>query len=250
LKRFGVMHFDLDTPPTSNLIRKMYHCVLHKLMRQGKALQLMQKVDAHSAKVAHEVYTISTAEDDASLAAQLFKEVFGDPVEFPSEAVIKNMPCCLGNLTKEGEKLDGVLPITDNDEADVELDELEQFAILAHENTGGGGDILSWLIGLRPFENAPLPLPPPESPAIVVDDASTPKKARYFLIQGEKNFLDEKAPKGSANNVMVPWRADFMKILEEGKRLGTLSGHVTYDAAETYLRQAASKLTGAGKIAG
>ena len=84
LKRFGMMHFGLQDPQNSNLIRKMYHTVLLRMSREKDAMQLMQKVDAHSAHVARKVYAITSPSDNARLAHLLFIEINSDYVAFPT----------------------------------------------------------------------------------------------------------------------------------------------------------------------
>ena len=53
------------------------------MSRQGEALNLLKKVDAHSEQVALRVYTVSSVADDAKLGELLYRQVFGDPVPWP-----------------------------------------------------------------------------------------------------------------------------------------------------------------------
>ena len=55
------------------------------MSRQGAALSILKKVDAHSEQVALRVYTVSSVADDAKLGELLYKQVFGDPVPWPDE---------------------------------------------------------------------------------------------------------------------------------------------------------------------
>ena len=73
-------------PPATNLLRKKFHTDLIRMSRQGAALSLLKKVDAHSEQVALRVYTVSSVADDAKLGELLYKQVFGDPVPWPDGA--------------------------------------------------------------------------------------------------------------------------------------------------------------------
>ena len=64
--------------------------MLLRISREGKAMELMRKVDAHSADVAMKVYATTTAEDDARLGKYLHEELFGEPVEWPSSETLKS----------------------------------------------------------------------------------------------------------------------------------------------------------------
>lgn len=55
LKRFGRSFLNKQDPPNCNLIRKQYHTVLLRISREGKAMELMKKVDGHSAEIAMKV---------------------------------------------------------------------------------------------------------------------------------------------------------------------------------------------------
>eukprot|EP00975_Prorocentrum_lima_P022923 4822871-Prorocentrum_lima.AAC.1 len=51
LERFGRLYLFTQDPPNCNLIRKQYHTMLLRISREGKAMELMKKVDAHSVEV-------------------------------------------------------------------------------------------------------------------------------------------------------------------------------------------------------
>jgi len=89
LKKFGRMFLNEPEPPNSNLIRKQYHTMLLRLSREGGAMELMRKVDAHSVDVAMKVYATTTNEDDAKLGKYLHEHLFGEPVNWPSEDMIR-----------------------------------------------------------------------------------------------------------------------------------------------------------------
>jgi hypothetical protein len=91
LQRFGSMFLSTPDPPNCNLIRKQYHTMLLRLSREGGAMELMKKVDAHSADVAKRVYATTTAGDDAKLGKYLHQQLFGEPVGWPSEDMINTM---------------------------------------------------------------------------------------------------------------------------------------------------------------
>ena len=88
LQRFGKLFLGKDDPPNSNLIRKQYHTLLLRMSREGQAMDLMRKVDAHSAEVAQKVYATTTPSDDSKLGKALFQQLFGEPVEWPSQEMI------------------------------------------------------------------------------------------------------------------------------------------------------------------
>jgi len=102
LARFGFMYLRAADPPNSNLIRKLYHSVLMK--EQGRAMELMVKVDAHSKQIAERVYAVRTVADDAELASILFKSLFGEHVKFPTAAEIKKAK--LAEFTTAGVAID------------------------------------------------------------------------------------------------------------------------------------------------
>jgi hypothetical protein len=85
LKRFGTVFLNSADPPNCNLIRKQYHTMLLRLSREGAAMELMCKVDAHSAEVAKKVYATTTPGDDAQLGKILHEQLFGAPVGWPSQ---------------------------------------------------------------------------------------------------------------------------------------------------------------------
>ena len=88
LKRFGKIFLKSEDPPNCNLIRKQFHTVLLRKSREGEAMKLMSKVDAHSAQIAMAVYATTTAADDAKLGKYLYEELFGNPVEWPSSDML------------------------------------------------------------------------------------------------------------------------------------------------------------------
>jgi hypothetical protein len=51
-------------------------------------MELLSKVDAHSAEMAKKVYATTTAADDARLGKYLYEGLFGEPVMWPSPEAI------------------------------------------------------------------------------------------------------------------------------------------------------------------
>jgi hypothetical protein len=88
LQRFGKLFLGKVDPPNSNLIRKQYHTQLLRMSREGQAMDFMKKIDAHSAEVAQKVYATTTPSDDSKLGKALFQQLFGEPVEWPSQEII------------------------------------------------------------------------------------------------------------------------------------------------------------------
>jgi hypothetical protein len=84
LKRFGAVYFPECMAPNSNLIRKQFHTQLLRTSRENQCMELMKKVDAHSAEVAKKVYCTTTAADDAKLGQMLYEQIFGESVPWPS----------------------------------------------------------------------------------------------------------------------------------------------------------------------
>ena len=90
LRRFGEVYFPGREAPACNLIRKMFHTSLMQMSQQGKVLDLLSKVDAHSKRVAKDVYTCATPGDDAQLGKILFEQVMKDPVPWPTTEELDN----------------------------------------------------------------------------------------------------------------------------------------------------------------
>jgi hypothetical protein len=88
LHRFGTIYLPGHVPANCNLIRKQFHTMLLRSCREGSCMELLSKVDAHSAEVAKKVYCTTTAADDAKLGKFLYESLFGSPVMWPSEEAI------------------------------------------------------------------------------------------------------------------------------------------------------------------
>jgi hypothetical protein len=114
-----MMHFGLQDPQNSNLIRKMYHTVLLRMSREKDAMQLMQKVDAHSAHVARKVYAITSPSDDARFAHLLFIEINGDHVAFPTLDKMEQLGIAIDFVLNCGDAVDSKwAPSADADSED------------------------------------------------------------------------------------------------------------------------------------
>ena len=90
LRRFGEVYFPGREAPACNLIRKMFHTYLMQMSQQGKVLDLLSKVDAHSKRVAMDMYTCATPGDDAQLGKTLFEQVMKDTVPWPTTEELDN----------------------------------------------------------------------------------------------------------------------------------------------------------------
>jgi hypothetical protein len=85
LNRFAAF-FPTFEPMNSNLIRKQFHTTLIKQSREGKCLDLLSKVDAHSTSVAKAIYCTTTPAKHAKLGKYFFfEEVYGKPVHWPMQ---------------------------------------------------------------------------------------------------------------------------------------------------------------------
>lgn len=85
LKRFGAVFWPNAQHPTTNLLRKRLHTVLKCMAQTNQIMNLMERVDAHSAQVAQSVYCCTTPKQDAELVEAVFKHAHGEPVAWPSE---------------------------------------------------------------------------------------------------------------------------------------------------------------------
>ena len=86
MKRFACHYLaSSEVQPNCNLLRKQFHTLLMRLSREGKCMELLSKVDAHSARVAAKIYCTSTVSDDAKLGKMLYEAVYGNPVEWPAQ---------------------------------------------------------------------------------------------------------------------------------------------------------------------
>jgi hypothetical protein len=92
LHRFAELFLPKRYPsPTVNLFRKWYHTELVRMTRsEERLLQLMQKVDAHSAKVAAKHYVLCTPADDAKLSQAMVHSLLGEPVRWPEHRELEN----------------------------------------------------------------------------------------------------------------------------------------------------------------
>ena len=90
LRRFGKMFWPGKQAPACNLMRKWYHRMLIRMARDGKCINLIAKPDAHSEKVALQIYVTTNAKDDAYLGSLLVKEVLKEPQAWPTEDELKD----------------------------------------------------------------------------------------------------------------------------------------------------------------
>lgn len=90
LKKFGELFLDGYEALGVNLIRKMFHTNLIQMQREGKCLELLSKVDAHSVHVAIDVYTVPTPQADARLGSILYEQVMGTPTDWPTSTELRH----------------------------------------------------------------------------------------------------------------------------------------------------------------
>ena len=87
LKRFCVIYLPNYPVMNVNLIRKHFHTALLRRRNREDMWKLLSKVDAHSVPMAQQVYTCTTEEDDVQLAEILYRSVWGEPVEWPTDNI-------------------------------------------------------------------------------------------------------------------------------------------------------------------
>jgi hypothetical protein len=151
LKKFGSLYMQLTDPPNSNLIRKQYHTLLLRYSMQGKVMKLLSKVDAHSERVAKQIYCTMTLADDAELGKMLHEFLFGEPVEWPTHDAIAAMGEQAISKLEEACFDSDVLAIcdkADEEEADV--------TYLLESTDVEGGDGVSSMSDLYDGDLAPL----------------------------------------------------------------------------------------------
>jgi len=74
------------TPPTVNIIRKMFHTTLMKLTSNEEKLKdVMVIIDAHSKFIQDKCYILREPEEDVKLAKLLFQTVVGKSVPWPAD---------------------------------------------------------------------------------------------------------------------------------------------------------------------
>ena len=274
LKRYGLLHFGGSDVPNSNLIRKMFHSALLKISREDGAMGVFEVIDAHSKKVARQVYTITNPEDDANLAHRVFQEVLGDHVEFPWDE-LETEEWDVDTIVEQGKAID--FGIQDVDiEVDDEVPEdiflmlvpIEGVPPTHHESFWDNlasaipgdepqpleDDVLEEMFDAEPLEDA-APQDLPDEAAAPLEDAIVepqPKRARYMARPGEKAYLDTKAIKDADGNLIFPVKKDIQNILEEGQSNGSLTQYMTYEGVKSHLRkmvylaQQGAPLQGAG----
>ena len=64
-------------PLGSNLVRKNYHNVMEELTQQGKAMDLLCRIDGHKTSTGLKVYCTKSPQKDATLGKRLFKFLVG-----------------------------------------------------------------------------------------------------------------------------------------------------------------------------
>jgi hypothetical protein len=137
LRRFAELFVPKKfTSPTVNLFRKWYHTVLVNLARtENGLLEIMKRIDGHSAQVASRHYVLSTPADDARLAKSMVTTMLGEPVPWPEnreltdpaakKAHVKAMalPVCDQEPAGHGQTSSDVEP--EDEDADLELEYVE-----------------------------------------------------------------------------------------------------------------------------
>lgn len=248
LRRFGSIAFGGSDPPNSNLIRKMYHTALLRMSREGDAMRLMQRVDAHSAAVARKVYAISTPADDAALANMLFEEIMGPHVEFPSPEEIDDMDITIESIESTGKKF-AFDPIDGEDDDDGDEEEY-----LLYVSQDGSPEMSQNFVPLcdvtMPLDGPPALMDEPEMMAVVPADVAElavmvpevpAKPDKHLFTEEEKKYLFDKAPKDSKGCVILPDRGFILATIEEGKANGNLDAAVTYQGTRSFFRKVQDK---------
>ena len=227
LKRFGIMAFGMDEPPTATLIRKLFHTVLLRMSREGDAMALMQQIDGHSAGIARRIYSVPTAEDDSKLAALLYTELFGAPVDFPSDSDISEMGITIESILQDGSNTAGKWETVCEDDGGDQFE--KQFTLL-----------------VPLCDDALTPEATPEFQMLAIEDQhvdlvpladldfATPA-AGDVLTDAAKAYLESQSPKDKSGRVRCPSRSRLMEIINDGQADGTLDPDVQPSSIESYL---------------
>jgi len=91
LRKFGQDNFPGLPAPNSNLLRKQFASVTDRHAKQNKCFQMMEAYDKHGAQTQKKSYICTSAEQDAEYGQYIFKEVYGDPVAWPTPEEMKAM---------------------------------------------------------------------------------------------------------------------------------------------------------------
>lgn len=91
LRKFGEDNFPELPPPNSNILRKQFTSVTDRHAKQNKCFQMMKAYDKHGEATMRRTYICESAEQDAEYGQYIFKEVYGDPVPWPTAEEIKTL---------------------------------------------------------------------------------------------------------------------------------------------------------------
>jgi hypothetical protein len=231
LRRFGLLYLGTENPPTSTLIRKYYHTTFLKLSREKSAMKVMEKIDGHTTQTGRRVYCCTTFEDDAELAALLFRELFGEHVAWPTDTEIEELSTqgSIEDIAKSGSALDNHHQFELEDLQDEDHDDFDE-QVMHFVTT----DVLA-IEDVKPpaAETLAIELAPAGS-----TDVQPPRAKKHFMTQDERDYLEGacKAPDGT---VTVPPRQRILELLTNGVSSGNIHPDVTYDAARSFLRSRA-----------
>lgn len=109
LRRFCQVYLPAFPPTTVNLFRKFYPSGLHndtekakdyvaRCEAREKAVAYSAGCDAHSTKMALDIYACSTPEEQSSRAKEMVRVLIGGPVEMPCEADILRRRSTMSSL--------------------------------------------------------------------------------------------------------------------------------------------------------
>ena len=104
LKKFGLEFFPGLPTINSNLVRKQFHSVVDAHAARNKCFQMMEGYDKHGKQTMIRTYICKSAEQDAEYGEYIFKEVYGDPVEWPTEEEYSQRKRDILNILKDVEE--------------------------------------------------------------------------------------------------------------------------------------------------
>ena len=135
LRAFGKSNFPGLPPPNSNLLRKQFTSVTDRHAKQNKCYEILKAYDKHGIATMKKSYICASAEQDAEYGQHIFKEVYGDPVPWPTAEDIADMTRkVIFDMIAAEEEQDA------NDEK-----EDQEFADEIAEHAGLGDEVLYWI---------------------------------------------------------------------------------------------------------
>ena len=92
LRRFGEEGFpDIPEALNSNLLRKKLTSTIDKHAKRNQCFQMMKAYDKHGEATMKRTYVCESAEEDAEYGEYMFKEVYGEPVPWPTEEEMQQL---------------------------------------------------------------------------------------------------------------------------------------------------------------